>query len=126
MTMQDVPTLYEWVGGIEVLNRLTERLYEHIKVDPLLAPASEHMGADHPIHVAAFLAEVLGGPAEYSERHGGHPHMIQRYLNRHLTQAQRRRWVFLLLETADELRLRKTPGSGPPSSATWSGAPDWP
>jgi len=48
--------------------------------DLLLAPIFAHMGPDHPSHVAAFLAEVLGGPATYSERHGGHPHMIQRHL----------------------------------------------
>jgi len=75
-----------------------------VKDDPLLAPTFAHMGADHPAHVAAFLAEVLGGPTTYSEEHGGHPHMIQQHLNRHLAQDQRRRWVALLLETADEFR----------------------
>ena len=67
------------------------------------------MSPDHPAHVAAFLAEVLGGPTTYSEEHGGHPHMIQQHLNRHLAQDQRRRWVTLLLETADELKLPEDP-----------------
>jgi hemoglobin len=58
---------------------------------------------------AAFLAEVLGGPNAYSQRHGGHPHMIQRHLDRHLTPEQRRRWVGLLLETADELDMPDDP-----------------
>ena len=35
--------------------------------------------------------------------------MIQRHLNRHLTQIQRRRWVEMLLETADELKLPDDP-----------------
>src|SRR6185295_10284619 len=109
MTNQAVPTLYEWLGGIEPLNRLTTRFYEHVKDDPRLAPVFAHMGADHPSHVAAFLAEVLGGPTAYSEQRGGHPHMIQRHLHRHLTQEQRRRWVSLLLETADELSLPDDP-----------------
>src|SRR5262249_2553582 len=109
MTTPNVPTLYEWVGGMEVLNRLTTRFYEHVQSDPLLAPIFANMSADHPGHVAAFLAEVLGGPTTYSEQHGGHPHMIQRHLNRHLTQEQRRRWVSLLLETADELRMPDDP-----------------
>jgi len=93
MPNQSIPSLYQWLGGIDALNRLTTRFYEHVKDDSLLA----------------FLAEVLGGPATYSERHGGHPHMIQRHLNRHLTQDQRRRWVSLLLETADELRMPDDP-----------------
>jgi hemoglobin len=109
MSDPDVPTLYEWLGGIEALNRLTTRFYEHVKTDPLLEPVFAHMGADHPSHVAEFLAEVLGGPTTYSEKHGGHPHMIRQHLSRHLSQEQRRRWVSLLLETADELRLPEDP-----------------
>ena len=62
MSNHNVPSLYEWVGGIDALNRLTARFYEHVNNDALLAPVFAHMGADHPAHVAAFLAEVLGGP----------------------------------------------------------------
>jgi hemoglobin len=109
MSSPPVPSLYEWLGGIEVLNRLTVRFYENVKADALLAPVFEHMSAGHPAHVAAFLAEVLGGPAAYSEHHGGHPHMIRQHLNRHLDQEKRRRWVTLLLTTADELGLPDDP-----------------
>jgi hemoglobin len=109
MTHPKIPTLYEWLGGMEALIRLTTRFYERVHDDPVLAPVFAHMGAEHPAHVAAFLAEVLGGPAAYSEQHGGHPHMIQQHLNRHLTQAQRRQWVGLLLDTADELGMPDDP-----------------
>lgn len=110
-TMPDtnIPTLYEWLGGIDALNRLTTRFYEHVHQDELLQPVFAHMAADHPGHVAAFLGEVLGGPAAYSAQHGGHPHMIRQHLNRHLTQDMRRRWVGLLLATADELGLPDDP-----------------
>ena len=109
MQNTDTPTLYEWLGGMEALKRLTTRFYAHVHEDALLKPVFAHMGADHPAHVAAFLAEVLGGPAAYSAQHGGHPHMIQQHLNRHLTQEMRRRWVALLLSTADELGLPDDP-----------------
>lgn len=109
MKAHDVPTLYDWIGGIDALKRLTTRFYEHVKVDSLLAPIFAHMGADHPAHVATFLGEVLGGSPAYSEQYGGHPHMIKQHLNRHLTQEQRRRWVGLLLDTADELRMPEDP-----------------
>jgi hemoglobin len=104
-----VPTLYEWLGGIEALERLTARFYERVAQDALLAPVFAHMGADHPRHVAAFLGEVLGGPKTYSTEHGGHPHMVRQHLGRHLAQEQRRRWVELLLSTADELGLPDDP-----------------
>lgn len=67
------------------------------------------MGADHPEHVALFLAEVLGGPAVYSAHHGGHPEMVRHHLNRRLTTEQRKAWLALLLDTADELRLPDDP-----------------
>jgi hypothetical protein len=67
------------------------------------------MGTDHPAHVAAFLAEVLGGPTTYSVKHGGHPRIIRLLLDRHLTQVKRRRWVELLLATADELDMPNDP-----------------
>lgn len=101
--MSVTPSLYDWVGGLPPLERLTTRFCERVKDDAVLAPVFAHMGADHPLHVAVFLGEVLGGPADYAARFGGHPHMIRQHLNRHLTQAQRRQWVALLLDTADEL-----------------------
>lgn len=104
-----IPTLYEWAGGLDALNRLTARFYQLVRDDEILAPIFAHMDGEHPQHVAAFLAEVLGGPAEYSASHGGHPHMIRQHLNRHLTQPQRRAWVALLLDTADELELPDDP-----------------
>ncbi|NUO76856.1 MAG: globin [Lysobacter sp.] len=104
-----VPTLYEWLGGIDALQRLTVRFYQHVRADALLGEVFAHMSDDHPAHVAAFLAEVLGGPELYSHAHGGHPQMIRHHLNRHLSQEQRRRWVSLLLETADELALPDDP-----------------
>src|SRR5687767_12914151 len=30
------PTLYDWLGGIAALTRLTTRFYEHVKRDPVL------------------------------------------------------------------------------------------
>jgi hemoglobin len=103
------PTLYAWCGGIDALNRLTTRFYERVHDDPVLAPVFAHMSGEHPKHVAAFLAEVLGGPAKYSAEHGGHPHMVQQHLNRHLTQEQRRAWMALLLDTADQLGMPDDP-----------------
>ena len=104
-----VPSLYTWLGGIEALERLTTRFYERVPGNPKLAPVFAHMSSEHAKHVASFLAEVLGGPANYSAEHGGHPHMVRQHLNRHLTQEQRREWVALLLDTADELNMPDDP-----------------
>jgi len=104
-----VPTLYEWAGGQEALERLTTRFYQRVAEDALLAPVFAHMDGDHPKFVAQFIAEVFGGPTAYSTGRGGHAHMIARHLSRHLTEAQRRHWFDLLLTTADEVSLPNDP-----------------
>lgn len=103
------PSLYEWIGGIPALERLTEEFYRRVASDPLIAPVFAGMGHDHPKHVAAFIGEVLGGPPLYSSRFGGHPEMIRHHLNRQLTEAQRRRWLSLLLDSYADLGLPADP-----------------
>lgn len=109
VAMTQVPTLFEWLGGMPALERLTTTFYERVPQDPLLAPIFARMSPDHPRHVAMFLAEVFGGPHAYSEQHGGHPAMVRHHLSRSLTHEQRRRWIELLLSCADELGLPDDP-----------------
>jgi hemoglobin len=104
-----IPTLYEWSGGIERLRQLTETFYRKVRNDAVLGPVFAEMDSRHPEYVADFLAEVFGGPRNYSGQRGGHPHMIGKHLNRHLDEAKRRRWVRLLLEAADDVGLPDDP-----------------
>jgi hemoglobin len=107
--MTNAPSLYEWLGGMPALERLTATFYARVPDDPTLAPVFARMSADHAKHVAEFLAEVFGGPTRYSSERGGHQAMIRQHLGRGLTQPQRRRWIELLLECADELQLPDDP-----------------
>jgi len=108
-----VPTLYEWLGGIDTLLRLTTLFYSRVPDDPLLGPVFARMSPDHPRHVAQFLGEVLGGPPTYSAElggdRGGHVRMVSHHLGRMLTEPQRARWVQLLLACADEIALPNDP-----------------
>ena len=108
MAEEKVPTLYEWAGGSEALERLSAAFYKKVLKDELLRPLFERMPADHPHHVAQFLAEVLGGPAEYTAM-GGHARMLAHHFAKHLSEPQRRRWLNLLLDTADETGLPSDP-----------------
>jgi CDGSH-type Zn-finger protein/truncated hemoglobin YjbI len=104
------PTLFEWAGGYPVLLRVTRLFYErHVPQDDLLAPLFSRMEPDHPERVAAWLSEVFGGPKFYSQRYGGYTRMISQHLNKHLTEAQRARWVSLLCRSADEALLAADP-----------------
>lgn len=104
-----VPTLFEWVGGMPALERLFEVFYGRVPQDPLLAPVFATMSPAHVQHVAAFVAEVFGGPKTYSEKLGGHAQMITKHVGRALNDAQRKRWLALLLECADEVGVPSDP-----------------
>ena len=106
---REVPTLYAWAGGAEPIERLLVTFYEKVPRDPMLAPVFASMSREHAVHVAEFVAEVLGGPPRYSEKRGGHPAMIRHHVGKELTEAQRKRWVALLLECADEVGLPDDP-----------------
>jgi hemoglobin len=103
------PSVYEWAGGAAAFDRLTEVFYGHVLKDPVLAPVFAGMDAGHPRHVALWLAEVFGGPSAYSDGRGGHAHMASRHLGRGITEVQRRRWVELLMDSADEVGLPADP-----------------
>jgi hemoglobin len=94
---------------MEALERLTQCFYAKVRNDAMLAPIFAHMSSEHPRFVAQFIAEVLGGPTTYSATRGGHPHMIERHLHRQLSDAQRKRWMTVLLESADEVGLPNDP-----------------
>ncbi|MEU4348694.1 group II truncated hemoglobin [Streptomyces sp. NPDC023838] len=104
-----IPSVYEWMGGQEALDRLTEVFYGHVHKDPVLAPVFAAAPAEHAHHVAIWLAEVFGGPADYTAAHGGHDHMAGRHLGRGITEEQRRRWIALLMDAADEVGLPDDP-----------------
>lgn len=97
------------MGGQPALEALFERFYQRVPSDALLAPVFASMDPQHAQHVAAFVGEVLGGPPVYSDEHGGHAHMIRKHLGRALSEPMRRRWIELLLDCAQELRLKDDP-----------------
>jgi len=62
--VEQVTSVYEWAGGSEAFERLTDVFYrEHVLNDEILGPVFAAMPPDHPHHVALWLAEVLGRPA---------------------------------------------------------------
>jgi hemoglobin len=103
------PTLYEWAGGADSFERLTEAFYARVRKDDLLEPVFRGMDEHHPQYVAAWLAEVFGGPSRYTEERGGYPHMLARHRGRALTEEQRRRWVNLICDAADESGMPADP-----------------
>ena len=104
-----VPTLSTWAGGEERIAALTARFYQRVRADPVIGPVFANMDPRHAAHVASFITEVFGGGTPYTDHGGSHSGMIAHHLGRALTEAQRKRWIELMLETADEVGLPSDP-----------------
>lgn len=108
---QHIPTPYTYAGGIEKFERLTEVFYEKVLKDDILEPVFRHMAAEHSRHVARFLAEVFMGPTFYSNEFGDEAvrRMVGKHIGKKLQEVQRKRWVELLMQSADEIGLPNDP-----------------
>lgn len=104
-----VPTLYEWAGGADALDALFTRFYELVPLDPLVGPLFAGMDPHHAQHVALWIGEVFGGPDRYTQERGGYPAMLGHHLGKAITEAQRRRWIDLLVDAADQVGLPDDP-----------------
>ena len=102
------PTLFEWVGGLPALTRMTRLLYErHVPADDLLAPVFAAMAPDLPQREAAAFASAFGGPPAGDP--AGDPADYWASGRPALTEEQRARWVALALRAADESMLPADP-----------------
>jgi hemoglobin len=109
MTDSVVPTLFAWMGGETRLSALFQEFYRRVALDPVIGPVFAAMDERHAQKVAAFVGQVFGGPASYTDGGGSHAAMIARHMGRMLTAEQRTRWAALLIETADHLNLPADP-----------------
>jgi CDGSH-type Zn-finger protein/ferredoxin len=83
------PTLFEWVGGLPPLARMTRLLYEKLlPADDLLAASFADLAPGAALGEAAWLAQAFGGPQQDG---------ASALAGRDLTPAQRARWVTLAL-----------------------------
>ena len=105
-----VPSLYEWAGGAEAIERLLNAFYDRVERDELLAPFFPGgVSPEHRRNVTAWWCEVFGGPPRYTEEHGGYEHMLAKHRGLAITPEQRQRFVTLLSLGADDAGLPDDP-----------------
>ena len=110
MENNKIPTLYDWAGGKEKLEQLTKLFYERVAKDELIGPVFAGMSPEHAKHVAHFIAEVFGGPKLYTDGDAGsHAKMIAKHVGKMLDEGKRKRWLVLLLDTADDIGIPNDP-----------------
>jgi hemoglobin len=71
-------SLYEAAGGAEGILALAHAWHERVLADDVVAHAFSHgYHPDHTERLAHYWAEALGGPADYSERHGDESFVVR-------------------------------------------------
>ena len=105
------PTLYEFAGGTTAFVALAAAHHERCLADPELNHPFSHPD-QHPQHVerlAAYWAEVMGGPPSYSGECGDHSSMLRMHAgNGDLTDLGRR-FVDCFVRAADDAGLPEDP-----------------
>jgi hemoglobin len=107
---ETVPTLYEWAGGRDAIERLINAFYDRVETDDLLAPFFPGgVSKTHRDHVVAWWSEVFGGPTTYTDEHGGYEHMVAKHAGLGITAEQRFRFASLMSLAADDADLPSDP-----------------
>ena len=104
------PTIYEWAGGRAAFERWLNAFYDLVEQDELLAPMFDgRVTEEHRRNVVTWWCEVMGGPAAYSNDHGGYAHMLEKHRGLEINSEQRLRFVTLLSRAADDADLPADP-----------------
>jgi hemoglobin len=102
----DRPTIYEFAGGAPAFLELAAAHHERCLQDPELNhPFSHGVHPEHVQRLAAYWAEVFGGPAGYSESHGGHSTMLGIHAGQGAADDYGPRFVACFMQAADDIGL---------------------
>jgi hemoglobin len=102
--------LVEWAGGPSAFRRLIDAFYDRVERDALLSPFFPGgVSEEHRAHVTDWWVEVFGGPATYTEEHGGYQSMLAHHRGLGITPEQRFRFASLMSLAADDAGLPDDP-----------------
>ena len=105
------PSLYEFAGGMPAFLALATAHHARCLADPELNHPFSHPG-QHPQHVerlAAYWAEVMGGPPDYSNGCGDHSFVLRLHAGNGDMTDLGRRFVTCFVAAADDAGLPDDP-----------------
>jgi hemoglobin len=109
--------LYDAMGGEPVVRALAHAWHERVLADPVVSHAFEHgYREDHTERLAAYWAEVLGGPPTYSETMGDESHVVRLHTGNGPHDEMDRRAVACF---AEALRDAGVPEQHHPALVAW-------
>ncbi|MEV6253774.1 hypothetical protein ACIHAX_28970 [Nocardia sp. NPDC051929] len=99
-----MPSLYDHVGGDEVLHRVEAAFYDKALSDPVLKTLFTERLPRHVDHLTWFTAESFGGPDRFT-RELGFEYIIAVHRGLRITDEQRERFVEVYMQTFEEAGL---------------------
>jgi hemoglobin len=105
------PTLFDFAGGEPAFVALATAHHLRCLADPELNHPFSHPG-QHPQHIerlAAYWAEVMGGPPQYSPSCGDHSAMLQMHAGNGDMSDLGQRFVSCFVLAADDAHLPDDP-----------------
>jgi hemoglobin len=104
------PSIYEFAGGEEAFLALAAATHERCLLDPMLNhPFSHHVRPRHTENLAAYWAEVFGGPPHYSSTLGGHSGMLAIHAGEGAPDEMGDRFAACFMQALDDARLPDDP-----------------
>ncbi len=101
--------MYEFAGGEHAFQALAAAFHERCLEDPELNHVfSHHVSPGHLEHLAAYWAEVVGGPPTYSSLHGGHSAMLEIHARKG-GESLEPRFVDCFIQALDDAQLPDDP-----------------
>jgi hemoglobin len=104
------PSVFEFAGGEPAFLALAAAHHQRCLQDPELNhPFSQAVDPQHVEHLAAYWAEVFGGPKRYSLSHGGHSGMIGIHAGKGSGPDFGERFVACFVQAIDDAHLPDDP-----------------
>jgi hemoglobin len=106
------PTLFEYAGGESAFLALARAFHQRCLDDPELNHPFSHPG-QHPQHIerlAAYWAEVLGGPRTFSEECSDHSSVVRMHAGEGTMEDLGRRFVACFDAALDDVGVPDDPG----------------
>ena len=101
--------MYEFAGGDLAFLALATAMHERCLADPELNHPFSHSSPGHTERLAAYWAEVLGGPDRYSKSHGDHSAVLGIHAGEGAGEDLGSRFVACFMQAVDDAQLPDDP-----------------
>ncbi|MEB3102609.1 globin domain-containing protein [Ferviditalea candida] len=104
MERQTERTIYEVMGGEEMIRSIVETFYPKVIKDPVIGPLFPE--DIHPVKEKQFLflTQFFGGPPLYTVSYG-HPMMRARHLQVPIGMKEAEAWISCMRQTLEEIGM---------------------